>query len=263
MRGVSVLQGRQLVALLGAVVRAVVGEDRSAVEGAVVLREVQPALVADAVRALAADTDTDDVRRGVDELVLDRLLELVLGGLVDALEVVHEEVEAHGRHELLVLDRRAVVKVRDVAVRIDLGDALLELQLVLGQRLGDRLPDTAGAVARRELERGVRAPVAGHLLVEGVGNDHLQVRRSDTLTEPLALHQGRRHGPHLEVVRAHEQIGKTLACVSSGDVPIMRTIHSSKVLGGVVERARSSAASTIPSMHFTWSSTGSTVMLFW
>lgn len=45
--------------------------------------------------------------------------------------------------------------------------------------------------------------------------------------------------------------------------PIMRRIHSSNVFGGTVARARTSAASTMPSMHFTWSSVGSTEMLFW
>lgn len=42
----------------------------------------------------------------------------------------------------------------------------------------------------------------------------------------------------------------------------MRTIHSSKFLGLVAARARSSAASIMPSMHLTCSSTGSIVMLF-
>jgi hypothetical protein len=43
----------------------------------------------------------------------------------------------------------------------------------------------------------------------------------------------------------------------------MRMIHSSNVLGLVWLLDRSSAASIIPSMHLTCSSTGRMVMLFW
>ena len=45
----------------GLVVRGVVAEDGGAVEGAVVFGEVEPALVADAFRAGAADADAEDV----------------------------------------------------------------------------------------------------------------------------------------------------------------------------------------------------------
>lgn len=46
-------------------------------------------------------------------------------------------------------------------------------------------------------------------------------------------------------------------------VPIMRTIHSSKSLGLLLETRASRAASIMPSMQFTWSSLGSMEMLFW
>jgi hypothetical protein len=43
----------------------------------------------------------------------------------------------------------------------------------------------------------------------------------------------------------------------------MRMIHSSKFCGASLARTRTSAASIMPSMALTWSSTGSTLMLFW
>ncbi len=61
--GVSVLQSRELDVSLGAVVWRVVGEDGSTVEGAVILGEVEPALVTDTGRKRATDTDTDNVGR--------------------------------------------------------------------------------------------------------------------------------------------------------------------------------------------------------
>ena len=51
----------ELDAICGAVVLGIVAEDGGAVEGAVVLWEVQPAL--EAVRAVSSDTQTNDVRR--------------------------------------------------------------------------------------------------------------------------------------------------------------------------------------------------------
>jgi len=45
--------------------------------------------------------------------------------------------------------------------------------------------------------------------------------------------------------------------------PIILTIHSSKSFGLVFATRASSAASIMPSMHFTWSSLGSMEMLFW
>ena len=74
MRGVSVLQRWKLGVLLRAVVRAIIGEDGCTIKGAVILREVEPALIANTIGQLTTDTNTNDVSRGIDELLSHRLL---------------------------------------------------------------------------------------------------------------------------------------------------------------------------------------------
>ena len=60
------VEGGEFFGFVGLVVGGVVGEDGGAVEGAVVFREVEPAFVADAFRALASDTDANNVSGGVE-----------------------------------------------------------------------------------------------------------------------------------------------------------------------------------------------------
>lgn len=165
------------------VVGGVVGEDGGTVEGAVVLGEVQPALVANALRALASDTDTDNVGGGVVE-TLGEGDELLVAHLLDKV------VNSHGVDELVVANGAAVGKGDNLLLSIDLGDltSLAESLLLLGESLGDGDPDTTGTITGRESESGVGAPVTGNLAKEDVLSDPLDIRSSDSLAEPLALH---------------------------------------------------------------------------
>jgi hypothetical protein len=55
----------ELDGLVWLVVWGIVGEDGGTVEGAVILREVEPALVSNSLRASASDTNTNNVSAGV------------------------------------------------------------------------------------------------------------------------------------------------------------------------------------------------------
>lgn len=180
---VGEVHGGQLLAGIGLVLGRVVGEDGGAVEGAVVLGEVEPALVADALRALATDTDTDDVSGAVEE-TLGELLEL---GVAHGLG---EEVNGHGVDHLLVVDGGAVAEKDTVVLSVDKVDTavLTEASVLLGNGVGNTNPDGASATLSREAEGGVGSPVAGGLLENDVLGDLLEVGCCDTLTEPLALH---------------------------------------------------------------------------
>lgn len=180
---VGELEGGQLLAGLGLVVGGVVGEDGGAVEGAVVLGEVQPALVADALGTQATDTDTDDVGGAVEEALGELLALLVAHGL-------GQVVDGHGVDQLLVVDGGAVAEEDAVAVGIDeLDVAVLAVAgLLFREGFGDVDPDVASSADSRETESGVGTPVTGGLLEDDVLGDGLEVGSGDTLTEPLALH---------------------------------------------------------------------------
>lgn len=66
-RAIGKLHGGELLCGDRLVVGRVVGEDGGAVEGAVVLGEVEPALVTDALGTVATDTDTNDVGAAVEQ----------------------------------------------------------------------------------------------------------------------------------------------------------------------------------------------------
>lgn len=180
---VSQLKGRQLLGLLRLVVGGVVGEDGGTVEGAVVLGEVQPALVTNAVGASTTDTDTDNVSGGVEELLGEGHQLLVVHGL-------SQEIDSHGGDQLLVTDGGAVGQGDSLVAGVDLGDLALltEAGVLLGEGVGNSNPDTTGTVTGREAEGGVGTPVTGGLIHDNVVGDGLQVGGSDTLTEPSALH---------------------------------------------------------------------------
>ncbi|KAI6762824.1 hypothetical protein HG530_008804 [Fusarium avenaceum] len=190
---VGEVESGELGVLLRLVVGGVVGEDGGAVEGAVVLGEVQPALVTDALRALTSDTDTNNVGSRVVELL----------GEADELLVTHllgEVVNGHGVDELVVADGAAVGEVGNLLLGIDLGDCTLltESLLLLGDGLSDGDPDTTGTITGRESESSVGAPVTSNLVEDDVLGNELSIRSGDTLTEPLALHL------------SHEDVGNTL-----------------------------------------------------
>jgi hypothetical protein len=177
------LESGQLLGGLGLVVRGVVGEDGGTVEGAVILGEVQPALVTDAVGAGTTDTNTDNVGGGVEELL----------GEGHELSVVHglgEVVDSHGGNKLLVTNGGAISQGDGLVVGVDLLDLVLGTVagVLLGEGVGNGNPDTTGTVAGGETESSVGAPVTGSLVEDDVGSHGLDIGGSDTLTEPSALH---------------------------------------------------------------------------
>ena len=180
---VGKVESRELDVLLRLVVGRVVGEDGGTVEGAVVLGEVQPALVTDALRALTSDTDTNNVGGRVVEL-LGEGHELLVA------ELLSKVVNSHGVDELVVANGATVGEVGNLLLGIDLGDLTLlaESLLLLGDGLSDGDPDTTGTITGGESEGSVGAPVTGNLVEDNVLGDKLSVRSGDTLTEPLALH---------------------------------------------------------------------------
>jgi hypothetical protein len=175
------------------------------VEGAVVLGEVQPALVTNALRALTSNTDTNDVSGRVVEL-LGEGHELLVA------ELLGEVVNSHGVDELVVGNGAAISEVGNLLLGIDLGDLALlaESLLLLGDGLSDGNPDTTGTITGGESEGSVGAPVTSNLVEDNVLGDKLSVRSGDTLTEPLALHLLSGNSPDLVVVRSHEDVGNAL-----------------------------------------------------
>ena len=177
------LDSREFLGGLRLVVGGVVGEDGRAVEGAVVFGEVEPALVADAFRASAADADTDDVGGGVEELLAE----------ADQLLVAHllgEVVDRHGRDQPLIADGGAVLELDSAVVGVNLGHLALlaEAGLLLGDGIGHGDPDTTGTAVGGETERSVGTPATSGLLEDDIGGDGLDVGSGDTLTEPGTLH---------------------------------------------------------------------------
>lgn len=114
-------------------------------------------------------------------------------------------------------------------VGVDLGDGVLvaETSVLLLQGVGNGDPNTAGTTTSGETEGGVGAPVAGDLVVDDVGHEHLDVGSSDTLAQPGGVHEGGRDGPDLEVVGLHENLVETSAQVAL--VPLVKVL---RLVGG-------------------------------
>lgn len=180
---VTQLEGGELDIRLGLVVGGVVGEDGGTVERSVVLGEVEPALVTNALGAFASQTNTNDVGGRVVQTLAEADELLVAHGL-------DQLVNSHGGDELLVLDGGAVGQLDGLLLGVNLADltVLAESRLLLGEGVGDSDPDTTGTVASREAESGVGAPVTGNLVQNDVLGDKLHVGGGDTLAEPLSLH---------------------------------------------------------------------------
>lgn len=173
----------ELDGCLWLVVWRVVGEDCRAVEWAVVLWEVEPALVADTLWTLTTDTNTNDVGSGVEETLAQVLKLLVLHGL-------NEVVDGHGGDELAVVHGSAVTEEYSVVLSIHKLDltVLAKASLVLLKSLGDLDPDVPGSTLCWEAESGVWTPVSCGLVQDDVLGDQLKVWSSDTLAEPCSLH---------------------------------------------------------------------------
>ena len=165
------------------VVGGVVAEDGGAVEGAVILGEVEPALVADAFGARAADADADDVGGGVEEAFAE-------GGELLVLHLLDKGIDAHCGDEFLVFDRLAVFEGHTLSGSVHLGDGTILAvdAFFLGESVCNGDPDTACAAMGREAEGGIWTPVAGCFLEDHVLGDGLEIWGSDTFTKPLTLH---------------------------------------------------------------------------
>ena len=148
------------------VVRGVVAEDGGAVEGAVVFGEVEPALVADAFRAGAADADTEDVGGRVEEAFAE-------GGELLVLHLLDEGVDAHCGDEFLVFDRLAVFEGHTFSGGVYLGDGtvLAVDAFFFGESVCNGDPDTTCAAMGREAEGSIGTPVSGRLLEDHVLGD--------------------------------------------------------------------------------------------
>ena len=142
-----------------------------------------PALVANALRTLASQTDTNDVGRGVVQALAE----------VDELLVVHsldQVVNGHGGNQLLVADSGTVLHGDNLLGSVHLGNGTLlaESLVLVGESVGDGDPDTTGTVTSRELESGIGAPVSSNLVQDDVLGHSLDIRGSNTLAEPSSLH---------------------------------------------------------------------------
>ena len=141
------------------VVGGVVGEDGGAVEGAIVLGEVEPAFVANALWANAADADAKDVCGAVEEISSER----------DKRRVAHlfgERVDSHGADELVIRDCLAILESDYLFFGVDFLDSAMfsKLRLFFWQSLSHSNPDGPGASVCREAKCCVGAPIASRLL---------------------------------------------------------------------------------------------------
>jgi hypothetical protein len=217
-----------------------------------------PALVTDALRALATDTNTNDVGGGVEE-ALGELDEILVANLLD------EVVDSHGVDQSAIANGGAVGQGNGLLGGVDLGDLtrLAEALLLGGKSVGDGDPDTTGTVPSGESESGIGSPVTGNLVQDDVPGDGLDIGGSNSLAEPLALHLragsvskrtrtllwtvswarksctylGGRNGPDLVVVRAHEDVGNANTSVS--DDPLVKVLGlgvGNAVLKGSVDQ---------------------------
>ena len=199
------------------VVGRVVGEDGRAVEGAVIFGEVEPAFVANTLRALATDADADDVGGGVEERL----------GEVDQFLVPHfldARVDGNGRDELVVGDGLSIVERVLLRLAVDRLDRPVgtEASFFFREGFGDGNPDPTCAIERWETESSVGAPVAGGLLQDDILGHGLEIWIGYTLAKPCALHLfpnkldliecgpsaylGCWDSPHFEVVGPHEDV---------------------------------------------------------
>lgn len=146
-------------------------------------RSTYPALVTNAIRACATQTNTNDVCGGEVETLGDGLKLLVT-------HLLNQLVQVHGGNQLLITNGAAVAHGHDLLVGIDLGNLALlaEDLLLLRQGVGNSNPDATSAIASREAEGGVGAPATGSLVENNVLGDLLDSRSSHTLTEPVGTH---------------------------------------------------------------------------
>lgn len=146
-------------------------------------RNTYPALISNAVRARTSETDTNDVSSGIEETL----------GQADELLVAHllsKMVNSHGVDQLAIANSGAISKANSLLLSIDLGhlSMLAEALLLLGDGICDSDPDAASAVPSRESECSIGSPAAGYLIQDDVLGNCLDIRGSDSLAKPFALH---------------------------------------------------------------------------
>jgi len=209
-----------VVVLVGRHVGRVVGEVGDAVEGAVVLGEVHPALgvggaCAGPPTSAALEADADHVAGGVKQ---------ALRGSADGVghfageDVAAEDIEGHRADERVVGVGGGVGEGDELLVDIDRDDVLVERD-VLGfkftraqtERGAEARVELAGAALERELELVVGAPTEVVLFKEDVAQRAIDIEDCDALADPLFVHHLGRVGPDFEVVRAHEVVRDSLA----------------------------------------------------
>jgi hypothetical protein len=125
--------------------------------------------------------------------------------------VVHglgQEIHRHGGNKLLVADGGAVLQRHRLVVGIDLGNLALltEAGLLLRESVGHGNPDTTSTATSGEAESSVGTPVTSGLTEDNVGRHGLEVRSSDTLAEPGALHLIRTESISLFVLKSRQSV---------------------------------------------------------
>ena len=114
--------------------------------------------------------------------------------------LLHQGIDGHGRDELSVTDRGAILQQHHVILGIDPLHAsrLSESRLLLGQCVGDGDPDASRSTVGGETKGGIGAPVTCRPLKDDVLRHRLQIGSGHSLAEPLTLHlPSREHGCRL------------------------------------------------------------------
>mmetsp|Transcript_4213 Transcript_4213/g.11363 ORF Transcript_4213/g.11363 Transcript_4213/m.11363 type:complete len:305 (-) Transcript_4213:467-1381(-) len=187
-------QSGQGLPVIRAIGLSIVGEDGAPVVGAVVLGVVQPAL--GAMWAFAADAQPDDVAGAVLQLVRPFLLA----------EPAEHDIQWQRGQQGVVPDLGAALQGHHLGFLVDARHCAVVSLVLLGKQASHTLPDCTRASVRGEAEHRIRAPACILLSVDDIGDGAVHVHSGHTLPQPVALHHGGWHRPHLEVVGAHEDV---------------------------------------------------------
>lgn len=115
--------------------------------------QVQPTLVTNSVGQDTTDSDSDNVRAGVNEL------SRRLGQVLCSLNNLHGLIKRHGGNHRIVRNARPVIEVTNLGGSFNAHNLFVERKLVLGQSLGDSLPNSSRTIIGRESESRVRTPI--------------------------------------------------------------------------------------------------------
>lgn len=142
-----------------------------------------PALVSNPLRAFTSDTNTNNVGGG-EEQSLAEVDQLLITHLLD------KSIHSHGGDQLVISDSGAILKSNSLVVSVNLADLALvtEASLLLGDSVCNGNPDSTRSSVGGETEGGIGTPVTSGLLENDVLGHCLEIRGSDTLTQPGALH---------------------------------------------------------------------------